>query len=254
MEYISVEEAITAPGLRLVLSAGVPGPWGEAAKAILAHKQLEFIPVYQQGGGENAALKAWTGQTSAPVAVYDNLPPACHWFDLLMLAERLAPERPLVPLDCAQRTAVLGLSALVAGMDGFGWHRRLQMLAPLLTLPEPPEPIVRLGDKYGWSTPALAAATGRLQGITAHLDATLERQAALGSDYFVGDTVTAADLYWASFAAMLKPLPHADCPMPDYMRASYASGDADTLACLTPRLEAHRDRMYQRHIKLPLDF
>ena len=53
---------------------------------------------------------------------------------------------------------------------------------------------------------------------------------------------------------MLKPLPHADCPMPDYMRKSYETADADTLACLTPRLEALRDRMYQRHITLPLDF
>jgi glutathione S-transferase len=254
MEYISIEEAINAPGLRLVLSAGVPGPWGEAAKAILAYKQLPFTPVYQQGGGENAALREWTGQTSAPVAVYENLPPACHWFDLLMLAERLAPQRPLVPLDCAQRIEVLGLSALIAGMDGFGWHRRLQMLAPMLTMAEPPEMIVRLGDKYGWSREALAAATGRLQGICAQLDATLARQESAGSDYLVGEGVTAADFYWASFAAMLKPLPHKDNPMPDYMRASYESGDAATLACLTPRLEAHRDRMYQRHIALPLDF
>ncbi len=62
----------------------------------------------QQGGGENEALRKWTGQTSAPVAVYDNLPPACHWLDLLMLAERLAPDQPLVPLDCAERLIVLG--------------------------------------------------------------------------------------------------------------------------------------------------
>jgi glutathione S-transferase len=254
MKYISVEEAINAPGLRLVLSAGVPGPWGEAAKAILAYKELAFTPVFQQGGGDNAALKEWTGQTSAPVAVYENLPPACHWYDLLMLAERLAPERPLVPMDSAQRVEVLGLSALIAGMDGFGWHRRFQMLAPLLTLPEPPEPIVRLGEKYGWSLAALAAAPARLKNISAHLDAVMARQESAGSDYLVGKSVSAADFYWANFAAMLKPLPHKDNPMPDYMRKSYESADADTLACLTPRLEAHRDRMYQRHIALPLDF
>jgi hypothetical protein len=123
MNYISVEEAINAPGLRLVLSAGVPGPWGEAAKAILAYKGLEFTPVHQQGGGENEALRTWTGQTSAPVAVYDDLPPVCHWLDLLLLAERLAPATPLVPLNCADRIQVLGLSALIAGVDGFGWHR-----------------------------------------------------------------------------------------------------------------------------------
>lgn len=254
MQYLSVEEAIDAPGLRLVLTAGVPGPWGESAKAILAYKGLEFTPVHQQGGGANEALREWTGQTSAPVMVYDNLPPACHWLDLLLLAERLAPELPLVPLCCADRVDVLGLSALIAGVDGFGWHRRLQMLTPMMTLEAPPDFAVRLGHKYGWSTQALAASTARLQAISAELDARLARQHAQGRDYLVGNTVSAADFYWANFAGMLKPLGPQDNPMPDYMRASYESGDAATLACLTPRLEAHRDRMYQRHITLPLDF
>ncbi|MEZ5501946.1 MAG: hypothetical protein R3E50_04555 [Halioglobus sp.] len=156
--------------------------------------------------------------------------------------------------DCAARIEVLGLSALIAGVDGFGWHRRLQMLAPMLTLEQPPTMIMRLGAKYGWSVQAHAAATGRLQAISAELDSRLARQAAAGSDYFVGVGPSAVDFYWANFAAMLKPLGPEDNPMPDYMRASYESADADTRACLTPRLEAHRDRMYARHITLPLDF
>lgn len=254
MKYISVEQAIHAPGLRLVLSAGVPGPWGEAAKAILAYKRLDFTPVHQEGGGENAALREWTGQTSAPVAVYEDQPPVCHWLDLLMLTERLAPDRPLVPQDCADRVAVLGLSALIAGVDGFGWHRRLQMLAPMLTLAKPPLMIQRLGAKYGWSPQALAGATARLQAISEELDRTLARQQLQGSEYFVGAAPTAVDFYWANFAAMLKPLPHKDNPMPEYMRVSYETADAETLACLSPRLEAHRNRMYRDHITLPLDF
>jgi len=96
MKYISVEQAINTPGTRLVLSAGVPGPWGEAAKSILAHKGLEFTAVFQEGGGENAALRDWTGQTSAPVLVHAELPPVSHWLELLMLSERLAPE----PFTC----------------------------------------------------------------------------------------------------------------------------------------------------------
>lgn len=254
MQYLSVEDAKNAPGLRLVLTAGVPGPWGECAKAILAFKDIDFTPVHQEGGGENAALQEWTGQTSAPVAVYEDLPPVCHWLDLLMLAERLAPEKPLVPLDTADRVDVLGLSALIAGVDGFGWNRRLQMLAPMMKLEEPPEFISRLGRKYGWSEQALASATPRLQAISAELDGRLARQEQRGSDYLVGNVLTAADIYWANFAGMLKPLGSADNPMPDYMRASYESADDATAACLTPRLERHRDRIYARHITLPLDF
>ena len=254
MNYISVEEAVIAPGLRLVLTAGVPGPWGESAKAMLAYKNLDYIPVRQEGGGENAALRDWTGQTSAPVAVYEDLPPVCHWLDLLMLAERLAPQKPLVPLDAADRAAVLGVSALIAGVDGFAWHRRLQMLAPMMALDKPPEMIFRMAHKYGWSQQAYAAATSRMRAISAELDKRMAVQQAAGSDYLVGNTVTAADFYWANFAGMVKPLGEKNNPMPEYMRTTYESADEDTLACLTPRLEALRDRMYERHISLPLDF
>ena len=254
MKYLDVEEAIDSTGLRLVLTAGVPGPWGEAAKSILAFKNLAYTPVLQQGGGHNEALRQWTGQTSAPVAVSDDFPPVCHWFDLLMLAERLGPENPLVPQDCTARIDVLGISALIAGAEGFGWCRRLQMLAPMLLLPEPPDIAVRLGAKYGWTAEALAMSTGRLESISAELDGRLLRQEAAGSGFIVGSTVSAADFYWANFAGMIKPLGPEDNPMPDYMRTTYESVDDATRACLTPRLEAHRDRMYQDYITLPLDF
>jgi glutathione S-transferase len=254
MKYIPVEDAITAPGLRLVLTAGVPGPWGESAKAILAHKHLAYTAVQQEGGGENAALREWTGQTSAPVVVYEELPPISHWLDLLMLTERLAPQRPLLPQDCTDRATTIGLSALIAGMDGFGWNRRLHMLAPMMELDEPPEMVCRLANKYGWSKQASVDATHRLQHICAELDTRLAQQAAEGRQYLVGDEVSAADFYWANFAGMVKPLGHADNPMPDYIRSTYETADELTLACLTPRLEAHRDMMYQQHIALPLDF
>lgn len=254
MDYISVEEAINAPGLRLVLTAGVPGPWGEAAKAILAYKDIEYLPVFQKGGGENKTLLAWTGQTSAPVAVYEDLPPICHWLDLLMLTERLAADKPLLPEDTGDRVAVLGLSALIAGADGFGWNRRLHMLAPMMLLESPPALAQGLANKYGWSEAANAASVSRLRAISTELDTRLAGQEEQGREYLVGDTVTAADFYWASFSGMVKPLPPADNPMPDFLRATYQAADEDTRACLTPRLEAHRDMMYKRHIALPLDF
>jgi glutathione S-transferase len=254
MDYVSVAEAIDAPGLRLVLTAGVPGPWGEAAKAILTFKGIEYRPVFQEGGGENMALLDWTGQTSAPVAVYEKLPPICHWLDVLMLAERLAADKPLLPQDTTDRVAVLGLSALIAGVDGFGWNRRLHMLAPMMKLDSPPPLAQRLADKYGWSDSAFAAATARLQAISAELDTRLAQQQEQGRDYLVGEAVSAADFYWASFSGMVKPLPPEDNPMPDYLRATYEAVDEDTRACLTPRLETHRDMMYERHIALPLDF
>lgn len=254
MDYISVAEARQLGGLRLVLTAGVPGPWGEAAKALANHKGIPWVAVQQQGGGANEELADWTGQTSAPVAVYEDLPPACHWLDLLMLLERIQPDPPLLPGNPARRVTAIGLSALIAGAEGYGWQRRLGMLGPMLRQPEPPEFAVVMAHKYGHSEAAEAQATQRMQGICAHLDEVLAAQARSGSDYFVGNTVTAPDFYWASFLGMTMPLPPEYNPMPEYMRPVYQCRDAAVVSCITPRLVEHRDRMYDRHIPLPLDF
>ena len=254
MDYADIEQAVRAPGLRLVLTAGVPGPWGEAAKSLFDYKGLKYLPVRQEAGGENPALVAWTGQSSAPVAVYDDLPPVCHWLDLLHLAERLAPTPALLPDDPAQRAEVLGLSALIAGVDGFGWQRRLQLFVPGMSMDEPPEPIQRMASKYGWSQEAAAQAGQRMAGIAGLLDQRLAAQEAAGKHWLVGDSVTAADFYWANFLGMVQPLPAEVNPMPDYLRDMYASGVEETARWLTPRLLAHRERMYQEYIRLPLDF
>jgi hypothetical protein len=45
MHYVEIEDAIAKPGLRLVLTPHVPGPYGEAAKAapiLLAHRDFVF--------------------------------------------------------------------------------------------------------------------------------------------------------------------------------------------------------------------
>ena len=97
MEYRSVSEARDMPGLRLVLTAGVPGPWGEAAKSILHVKKIPYTAVAQLGGMENEDLVAWTGRANAPVAVYGSEAPRDGWAEILLLAERLAPEPRLVP-------------------------------------------------------------------------------------------------------------------------------------------------------------
>lgn len=254
MHYVSVEEGRRASGLRLVLTAGAPGPWGEAAKAILAWKGLDFLPVRQEAGGENAELREWTGQASAPVAVYNDEPPVCHWLDLLCLAERLAPEKPLLPPEPAGRADAIGLSALVAGVDGIGWQRRLELLAPGMQQPEPPAMVAAIAHRYGWSESALARAEERLVALLEHLDGVLAASEADGHDWFLGEALSAPDFYWASFAGMLAPLPEKDNPMPEGLRAMYAACTPAVEKALSPRLLAHRDRMFGTHIRLPMDF
>jgi glutathione S-transferase len=82
----------------------------------------------------------------------------------------------------------------------------------------------------------------------------LHAQRARGSDTLVGDALSVADLYWATFAVMLEPLPEALCPMGPAQRAMYTARDPVLTEALDPILLEHRDRIYQRHLELPVDF
>ena len=70
----------------------------------------------------------------------------------------------------------------------------------------------------------------------------------------MGARLSAADIYWATFAAMLQPLPVEQCPMSDFMRAQYTATDPLLLKAASPILLEHRDRIYRDHLQLPLDF
>ena len=132
MDYVSVDEARQQSGLRLVLTQGVPGPWGEAAKSIFDVKGLEFTPVGQRAGEPNESLLEWTGQTSAPVAVWNEEPPCNTSRAILWLAERLEPDVSLLPADPTERALCLGLCDEIHGENGLGWCRRLLMFDALL--------------------------------------------------------------------------------------------------------------------------
>ena len=81
--------------------------------------------------------------------------------------------------------------------------------------------------------------------------AQLRAQQARGRRFLIGDSLSALDLYWAAFAALIDPLPPDLCPMPDYLRAMYTydGGLRDDIAALF----AHRDRIYRDHLELPVD-
>ena len=266
MKYFDVAEARDLPGLRLVLTAHVPGPWGESAKKILDYKTIPYIPVAQYAAKENAELLAWTGIRNAPIALYNAEAPRTGWYEILMLAERLAPDRPLLPPGSEARAMVLGLCAEICGEWGFGWARRAMMGTPhagapdparLATLSPPPwaaEDLARMMSAYSASVGGPAEAPARCADIVRALAERLHRQAAAGSRYFVGEEVTAADIYWTVFSMALEPLPHAVNPMPDWMRMSYEMIGPVIAAAKDPILLGHRDYIYERYLPLPLDF
>lgn len=251
-EYISVEEAIPRRGLRMVVLSNVPSSWGEAAKGIFHIKRIEWSAVRLVYDSE--ALKAWAGQRSAPVAIYDDEPPRSGWAEILMLAERLAPEPSLLPITPLERARVVALGDKFCGERGLGWMRRLQAVhASLQKAGGFPERVAGyLGKKYGYDAAAADTYPARVRELLGAVSAELRVQTDAGKPYYLGDTLSAADVYSATLMALFKPLPQEVCRMDPAVRAAFEWLDPETAAALDPVLLAHRDMMYARHLELPL--
>lgn len=254
MKYISVDDARARPGLRLVLTQGVPGPWGEAAKAVLRARGVAFTAVGQEAAQDNQTLVDWIGVRNAPAAVYGDEAPVTGYRDILMLAERLGTGASLLPAAARDRFTCLGIASDLCGPLGFGWQMRLLIFGAMFGSAAPPDlppNIQALHKAYGYTPAALAEAPQRAAAILTHLDALLR---ASTTGYLVGGALSAADLYWACFSMMANPLPSDINPMPDQLRGLYSSAVPQVVSALTPALLKHRNYIYERHIDTPLDF
>lgn len=254
-EYIDIQQARAMAGLRLVLTPGVPGPWGEAAKSILHVKKLAYVKVRQELGGANQPLKEWSAQTSAPVMIWNDERPRSIWVDQLYLAERLQPDPPLIPANLEDRVLMFGYANELCGENGLGWSRRLMLIQQGMTGPETGRPrSTYLAAKYGYSAAAAEAAPARVASILAAMVARLDQQRTRGSRFFIGDRLSALDIYWATFAALIEPLPDELCRMPQGYRRAYTNTDPTIKAAAAPILLEHRDFIYRGFLELPLDF
>lgn len=253
-DYVTIEEARSAPGLRLVLT-GIPGaPWTEAAKAVFNVKRIPYLRVGQRTGRTDAALRDWTGFVNAPIALQDDERPRTRWDELLHLAERLAPEPALIPGDSAERARMFGLANELMGEDGLLWCRRLLMFEGAGAPDSPLAGFLALrGRDYGFDPDHLERASARVVEVLELFSALLSQQRAAGARYLMGDGLTALDLYWATAAVIVAPLPHDLCALPGALRASYETYPAAIAAALDPALLAHRDFIYERHLTLPVD-
>jgi hypothetical protein len=250
MEYAEVEDAVGLPGLRLVLTAGVPGPWGESAKSIFAIKKISFVPVRQKAGEVDEALRAWTGQTSAPVAMYEDERARSGWSEILMLGERLEPHPRLIPEDPALRAQMLGLCFEICGEEGLAWSRRIMLLPA-----DEEGPRDTMAWKYGagHGSSAQEAARDRVAQVLGLLSAQLAAQHAAGSRFLIGSELSALDVYWACFSNMLVPLPPEQSPMKEWFRPIYTM-DGENDPKIDPELIRHRDTIFEEFIGLPQDF
>lgn len=254
MQYKTVAEAKDLPGLRLALTVGGPAPWSMAAKSILHVKNIPYIPVAQQGGQANEELVAWTGHRNAPVAMYEKEPARTGWYEILMLAERLAPTPSLLPRQVEDRATMIGLSNELCGEEGFTWQARHVMFDSLLKAQGDAFKNNPMVQSYGYSAQNAAAAPAKMKPILEALSVRLHKQQRAGSQYFIGDQLTALDLYWANMSQIVDPYPPEKNPMPEFFHQIWAPVRGAVESALDPVLIAHRDFIFTRHLTLPLDF
>jgi hypothetical protein len=81
----------------------------------------------------------------------------------------------------------------------------------------------------------------------------LEAQRGRGSRFLIGNSLSALDLYWAAFAAIIQPLPDNLCQMPAGFRKMYDCTDPVVKGAASPQLFAHRDFVYHEYLELPVD-
>lgn len=248
MKYVTINEAIKADGLRIVIVKAMPSAWGLAAKAMAEFKSLDFVCAHQIPMSENPELLAWSGTNSAPVVAWNDEPPLNRWDDILLLLERLAPQPRLVPENSAERIAVFGIGHEICGELGFGWNRRLDLMRP--PAGESPGPFAQ---KYHYREAEAALANSRVIALMTELATRLKRQKDAGSAYLVGKTVTAADFYWAAFSNFVALQPPEICPVNPAARPMFEHTPAEITAAIDPILIEHRDYIMRTCYKLPLE-
>jgi glutathione S-transferase len=253
--WLTLEQALSAPGLRVApVRGGLPSPWSEFVRACFHVKRIPYSLVDARDAGRGlASIKELTGQESLPVVFWNNERPRSNWLEQLVLAERISPQPRLLPDAPVERAKVVGLIAELCSEAGFGWHRRVMMIERLLTEPAFGERERGIGQylsrKYRHDTDSAEGSKEHCEEIVS----TFADLRAAGHDYLSGSALTALDLAWAAFAALIQPLPEDLCPMKPLWRALYTWMPAATPRPTVEALLAFRERIYRDWLQLPVD-
>ncbi len=256
MDFLPLPDLIRRPGLRIVIVQGMPSPWSQAARAIFEYKGLDYATGAYVPGVHHDELVDWSGQNSAPVVAHDDEPPIHRAMDILLLAERLAPKPALLPEDPEERIRVVGLSHEVMGDFGIGWWGRIAMFQPAVASGQAPEPVVRNAERWGYSEERAARAPREVATRIAVLAEQARASRARGSDFLVGDSLSALDLYWAAMSVLVAPLPEETMPtLPGYRGAFEIVGALPEVAeAMDPVLIEQRDTIVDRYYRTPFDY
>tara|TARA_B110000438_G_C15797340_1_gene643439 strand:+ start:1092 stop:1940 length:849 start_codon:yes stop_codon:yes gene_type:complete len=204
-EFISLDKAAEMKtGTRVTFIPGVQALYAEALKNICYVKRIPLNRVLhpmmgldkETGEDRQAGLYKLTSQTSLPTMLHNEERPRNVWIEQLSLAEQIGDvaSPTLIPNNFELRLEMFGLCAVVVAEDGLVWNARILNDSPL-------------AQKYGYSEQASAAALAKIAEVIHLIDRRLEAQEKQGSPYLVGNSLSAADIYWATMCMIILPAP-----------------------------------------------
>lgn len=251
MEFVDLETAKAARGVRIVTSTVVPSPWSEAAKATFTVANVPFVAV--RAMPRDPAIYAWTKAHNVPVVLHDDEPPRTVWSQIVALADQLAGPGRVLPVNLDRRVSTIGMLHEIAGEGGLGWNGRLFMIHASLTSNGArgfPLPAAHyLAAKYGYAADRVDRARTQAREALAMLAARLG-----DARYFGGDRPDALDAYTATFLTPLTHITEQDCPrLSPELRAAFACAADELAAHVPPSLLAHRKRMFDEHLPWPIE-
>jgi glutathione S-transferase len=110
-----------------------------------------------------------------------------------------------------------------------------------------------MGSRYRYSDDAANAASAAIAASLQALTKQLKSQYDRGVHYFVGDSLSALDIYWTAFANLLDPLPEHQFQIGEARRHLFTNNDPVVKAALDPLLLEHRSRILQGHFRDPME-
>eukprot|EP01062_Namystynia_karyoxenos_P062232 TRINITY_DN55147_c0_g1_i1.p1 TRINITY_DN55147_c0_g1~~TRINITY_DN55147_c0_g1_i1.p1 ORF type:complete len:265 (+),score=62.40 TRINITY_DN55147_c0_g1_i1:80-874(+) len=250
--FAEFDEGVKASGCRCTWIEGLPATYAVCIRLVLEVKKVNVLfirhPLGPEMGGPpdgQDELMRLTAQRSLPVVFWNDERPRTVWNEMVHLAERIGSGPQLIPSDPEQRMQVFGLMELLVGENGLVWCKR-HMFGD--------SPLIR---KYGYTPEAEKAAPGKLCAILAVFDKRLAAQQAKGSKFLVGDSLSAADLYFTGSTIAVDP-PGTDIIPRTQQGAALVErfGSLNTREikdAFTPRLRAFRDFIFKTYVQCPMD-
>ena len=253
MEFLDVATARGMDGLRVAIARGVPSPWGMAAMAMFQHHNIPFVAVEQKGGQDNPELVEWSRHRNAPVVMYNDESPRVRWHEIMTLAERIGSGASLVPDNIDDRMRMVGIISELADEGGLVWQARMGMLKAGHKAQGDDALKTPMFKEYGYSPEAVEKSQSRIQDIIGMLMKQVAAQNAAGSKYLIGNSLTAADIYWAFFSQPFKISPPEINPMEEPMRSVWAAG-GKAFESIDQAIFDQRDYIFANYIKTPMEF